>query len=290
MRIDVWSDFLCPFCHLGRRQLQLALEQFEHADEVDVIWHSFQLDRNAPAELEGSNVQRVADKYGVSLEQMEQTHRAMAEAAAEVGLDFQWDRTRGGNSYDAHRLHHYARSVGREQEFMDRLMRGWYSEGASLGDHDTLVTLATEAGLEEGAVREVLGSDDFGQEVRTDLALAGSIGISSVPTFVLDQKYGVSGAQGVESILGALRYAWDDQGNRPEPASGGGCGGGCCGGACGSGGEPAGDDAADGAPGSADSVSCGSEGCGGGSCGEGGICGSHDGHDSHAEHQHAHSS
>jgi predicted DsbA family dithiol-disulfide isomerase len=281
MRIDVWSDFLCPFCHLGRRQLTLALEQFEHADEVDVIWHSFQLDRNAPAEVEGSNVQRVADKYGVSLEQMVHTHRSMAEAAAEVGLDFQWDKTRGGNSYDAHRLHHYARSVDREQEFMDRLMRGWYTEGASIGDQETLVTLATEAGLDPMAVRGVLTSDDFGQEVRTDEALAGSIGITSVPTFVLDQKYGVSGAQGVDAILRALTYAWEDQGNRPEPASGG-CGGGCCGGGCGGGADEA---TAEAATGTDSADSCSADGCGSGGCGGGGICG---GHDADAAHAHTH--
>lgn len=252
MRIDIWSDFLCPFCHLGRRQFDLALEQFEHADDVDVVWHSFQLDRTAAPVLEGSNVQRVADKYGVSIEQMEQTHRHMAEQAAAVGLDFQWDKATGGNSYDAHRLHHYARSVGREREFMDRLMTGWYSEGAAIGDHDTLVRLSVDAGLEEPAVVAMLQSDDFGQEVRTDIALASQIGITAVPTFVLDQKYGVSGAQGVESILKAISYAWEDQGNRPAPASGGcGCGSGGCGGG-GSGGGGCG---------------CGDGGCGGGMCG-----------------------
>lgn len=289
MRIDIWSDFLCPFCHLGRRQFDLALEQFEHADDVDVVWHSFQLDRTAPAVLEGSNVQRVADKYGVNVEQMEQTHRQLAEQAAAIGLDFQWDKTSGGNSYDAHRLHHYARSVGREREFMDRLMTGWYSEGAAIGDHDTLVRLAVDAGLEESAVAQLLASDDFGQAVRTDIALATQIGITAVPTFVLDQKYGVSGAQGVDSILKAIAYAWEDQGNRPAPVSGGGCGGGCCGGACGGGAE-AGDmggsvDSAD----SADSVlaetgggcGCGAGGCGGG----GGVCGTHE-HEDAGAHRH----
>ena len=264
MRIDIWSDFVCPFCHLGRRQLELALAEFEHADDVDVVWHSYQLDRSAPDVEPGSNVQRVADKYGVSLEQMEETHRQMAEAAAEVGLDFRWDSVVGGNSYAAHRLHHYARSVGREQEFMDRLMRGWYSEGAAIGDHETLVRLAVEAGLHAGEVRSVLESDDFGQEVRTDLALAAQIGITAVPTFVLDQKYGVSGAQGVEPMLKAIRYAWEDQGNRPEPvAEGGGCGGGCCGGGCGT---PA-DDAADVAE--AEAAVCSGGGCGG-------VCGEHE--------------
>lgn len=262
MRIDVWSDFLCPFCHLGRRQLDLALAEFEHADEVDVVWHSYQLDRSAPEVAEGSNVQRVADKYGVSLEQMEETHRQMARSAAEVGLDFQWERVQGGNSYAAHRLHHYARSVGRERELMDRLMRAWYSEGASIGDQETLVRLATDAGLHAGEVRAVLESDDFGQEVRTDLALAAQIGITAVPTFVLDQKYGVSGAQGVEPMLKAIRYAWEDQGNRPEPA-GGGCGGGCCGGGCG-----------DADAGARETVDSEAAGCGGGGCG--GLCGEHE--------------
>ncbi|MDO5502954.1 MAG: DsbA family oxidoreductase [Actinomycetia bacterium] len=271
MRIDVWSDFLCPFCHLGRRQLELALADFEHRDEVDVVWHSFQLDRSAPAEIEGSNVARVAEKYDVSLEQMEETHRHMAAQAGEVGLDFQWEKVVGGNSYDAHRLHHYARSVGREQEFMGRLMTGWYSEGASIGDHETLVQIAGEAGLDEEPVREVLGSDDFGQDVRTDLALAAQIGISSVPTFVLDQKYGVSGAQGADAILKAISYAWEDQGNRPAPA-GGGCGGNCgCGGGAAQAAAPQ-DSAGTG-------CACGAGGCGGG--GGGGICGSHDEADAH---------
>ena len=285
MRIDIWSDFLCPFCHLGRRQLDLALEQFEHADEVDVVWHSFQLDRTAPAVMEGSNVQRVADKYGVSVEQMEQTHRQMAEQAAAVGLDFQWDTGTGGNSYDAHRLHHFARAVGREHEFMDRLMTGWYSEGAAIGDHTTLLRLASDAGLEESAVAQVLESDDFGQEVRTDIALAGQIGITAVPTFVLDQKYGVSGAQGVESILKAITYAWEDQGNRPAPVSGG-CGGGCCGGACGDGAQDStGDPVAE--AGSSQAPGAGGCGCGAGGCGSGGggVCGTHE-HEDVGAHRH----
>lgn len=147
---------------------------------------------------------------------------------------------------------------------MDRLSRGWYTEGASIGDVDTLVRLAGESGLDVAAVREVLDSDDFGHEVRTDLALATSIGITSVPTFVLDQKFGVSGAQGVDALLQAVRYAWADQSNRPEPVSGGGgCGGGCCGGgACdGSGGGGA---SADGGGGSGGGACDGGGGRGGG--------------------------
>ena len=245
MRIDVWSDILCPFCHLGRRHLELALEQFEHRDEVGVVWHSFQLDREAPAVEDGPVIDKIAAKYGAPREQMVAQHQQMAADAATVGLDFQWERLRGGNSYDAHRLIHLARELGREEQVTARLMRGWYTEGEAIGDHETLVRLATEAGLDEAVVRDLLAGDDHGIDVRTDLALAAQIGISSVPTFVLDQKYGVSGAQPVEVLLDSIRKVWDLQGTEPEPvAEAGGCGGGCCGGACGSGGQATADEPA----------------------------------------------
>ncbi|GAA4400002.1 protein disulfide isomerase FrnE [Fodinibacter luteus] len=265
MRIDVWSDILCPFCHLGRRHLELALEQFEHRDEVGVVWHSFQLDRTAPAVDDTPPLDRVAEKYGATREQMVAQHERMASDAASVGLDFQWERLRGGNSYDAHRLIHLAREHGREETVTERVMRGWYSEGEAIGDHDTLVRLGVEGGLAEDAVRALLAGDDHGIDVRTDLALANQIGITSVPTFVLDQKYGVTGAQPVDVLLGAIRQVWDLQGTEPEPvAAGGGCGGGCCGGACGSGGGAVEDTAAD-------AVTAGA-GCGCGSSGCGGVC------------------
>lgn len=270
VRIDVWSDILCPFCHLGRRHLELALEQFEHADETHVVWHSFQLDRNAPAVDVTPQVERVAQKYGTPVEQMEAQHERMAADAAAVGLDFRWRELRGGNSYDAHRLVHFARSVGREDEVTARVMRAWYSEGAAIGDHDTLVRLAVEAGLEEAAVRDLLAGDDFGIDVRTDEALAGQIGITSVPTFVLDQKYGVTGAQPVEVLLQSIRQVWDLQGTEPEEvAGGGGCGGGCCGGACGTG---ATDETPDDSAATAGGCGCGAGGCGG-------VCGPEDAHE-----------
>lgn len=263
VRIDVWSDILCPFCHLGRRHLELALEQFEHADEVGVVWHSFQLDRNAAAVDATPQVDRIAEKYGTPREQMVAQHEQMARDAAEVGLDFAWERLVGGNSYDAHRLLHLARSRDLEQPVTDRVLRAWYSEGAAIGDHETLVRLGVEGGLDEQDVRDLLASDDFGIDVRTDEALAGQIGITSVPTFVLDQKYGVTGAQPVEVLLQAIRQVWDLQGTEPEmPAAGGGCGGGCCGGACGSGG------AAEAETTQPEATGCG---CGAGGCG--GVCG-----------------
>ncbi len=270
MRIDVWSDILCPFCHLGRRHLELALEQLEHRDEVEVVWHSFQLDRGAPAVDDTPVVDAVAAKYGVSREQMVLQQQRMAQDAAAVGLDFQWERLRGGNSYDAHRLIHLARALGREEEVTERVMRGWYSEGAQLGDPETLVRLGVEGGLREDAVRDLLAGDDRGIDVRTDLALASQIGITAVPTFVLDQKYGVTGAQPVEVLRDAIQQVWDLQGTEPQAvAEGGGCGGGCCGGACGSGAGADGAVAEDGVPQAAPRAETGC-GCGEGGCG--GVC------------------
>ncbi len=265
MRIDVWSDILCPFCHLGRRYLQLALEQFEHADDVSVIWHSFQLDPEAPERVEGSNVERVAEKYGLALEEANASQQKLAADAAAVGLDYQWEQTVGGNSYDAHRLIHFARFQDAEEKVTDRIMRAWYSEGASIGDRQVLLELAVEAGLDAEEVRGVLDSDSFGPEVRNDIAVAHQIGITSVPTFVLDQKFGLPGAQPPEIMLNAIRYAWEDQGNT---AGGGGCGCGGCG--CG-GGAAAPENEAAPAPGTTpEPEPATAGGCGSGACGCGG--------------------
>jgi len=255
VRIDVWSDLVCPFCHLGRRHLELALERFEHADEIGVVWHSFELDRAAPAVDETPPVERIAERYGTTVEQMHSQHQLMAQDAAAVGLEFRHEELVGGSSYDAHRLIHLARAEGCEQAVTERVMRAWFSEGEALGDHETLVRLGVEGGLEEDAVRGLLGSDDFGIDVRTDEALARQIGVTAVPTFVLDQRYGVTGAQPAEVMLQAIRQVWDLQGTEPEPMAGG-CGGGCCGGGCGSAEAAAPED-----------VGCG---CGAGGCG--GVC------------------
>lgn len=269
MRIDVWSDIVCPFCHLGRRHLELALERFEHAGEVEVIWHSFELDRGAPRVGTEPAIEKVAAKYGVPLEQMVAQHEAMAAAAAAVGLDFQWQRLVVSNSYDAHRLIHAARAAGVEAPVTDRIMRAWYSEGAAIGDPAVLAPLAIEGGLAPDVVAEVLSSDDYGIDVRTDEAVAAEIGISGVPTFVLDQKFAVTGAQPVDVLVSAFEHAWADRANRPEAAAGG-CGGGCCGGGCGSNDEGAPDAAA----GACDGAGCGCSDTAGAGC-AGDLCTPH---------------
>jgi predicted DsbA family dithiol-disulfide isomerase len=238
VKIDIWSDIVCPFCYLGKRRLEGALAQFEHVDEVEVTWHSFELDRGAEPVSDVALVDLVAAKYGTSREQAVAQHRSMADAATELGLEFNWEHARYGNTFDAHRVVHLAAEQGLADAAHERLMRAYFTDGLAVGDRDVLVRVAVEIGLEEAAVRAMLESDDYGNHVRSDEATAKMLGIESVPFFVFDRKYGVSGAQPVEVFTQALETAWSTRHEVPEPvAVGGGCGGGCgaggCGGVCG---------------------------------------------------------
>jgi predicted DsbA family dithiol-disulfide isomerase len=234
VKIDIWSDIVCPFCYLGKRRLEAALAQFEHADEIEVQWHSFELDRGAAPVSDEPLVDLVAAKYGTTREQAVAQHRSMAAAAAELGLEFNWEQARYGNTFDAHRVVHLAAEQGLADAAHERLMRAYFTDGLAVGDRETLVRLATEIGLDAGAVRDMLDSDDYGNHVRSDEATAKMLGIESVPFFVLDRKYGVSGAQPVEVFSQALETAWTTRHEVPEPvAVGGGCGGGCGAGGCG---------------------------------------------------------
>jgi len=237
VEIDIWSDIVCPFCYLGKRRLEAALAAFPHRDEVRVTWHSFELDRGAEAVSDLSLVDLVARKYGITRDQAVEQHRSIASAAAELGLEFNWERARYGNTFDAHRVVHLAAEHGLAGVAHDRLMRAYFTDGLAVGDRETLASLALEIGLDESEVREMLASDDYGNHVRSDEATARMLGIEAVPFFVLDRKYGVSGAQPVEVFTQALETAWATRHERPEPvAVGAGCGGGCgdggCGGAC----------------------------------------------------------
>jgi predicted DsbA family dithiol-disulfide isomerase len=210
--------------------------QFEHADEVEVTWHSFELDRSAAPVSELPLVDLIAAKYGMTRDQAVAQHRSMAQAAAELGLEFNWEQARYGNTFDAHRVVHLAAEQGLADAAHERLMRAYFTDGLAVGDRDVLVRLAAEIGLDAEAVRVMLESDDYGNHVRSDEATAKMLGIESVPFFVLDRKYGVSGAQPVEVFTQALDTAWATRHEVPEPVVAGGCGGGCgsggCGGAC----------------------------------------------------------
>lgn len=210
MKVDIWSDVVCPFCYVGKRRLEEALGSFAHRDEVEVVWHSFQLDPSAPAIAEGRTVDKLAAKYGMTLEQAVAAQESLAANAATVGLDFNWRETKSGNTFDAHRLIHFAATQGRADAMKERLLRAFFTEGEQVGDRDVLVRLAAEAGLDEQQAREVLDSGAHAEEVRADIAQAQAYGIRGVPFFVIDGKYGISGAQPTELFSQALDQAWTE--------------------------------------------------------------------------------
>jgi predicted DsbA family dithiol-disulfide isomerase len=205
MTVEIWSDVVCPWCYVGKRRFEAALEQFEHRDDVQVMWRSFQLDPQAPRERGHSSAEHLAAKYGMSVEQAESTNAQMTELAASEGLEYHLDRTRGGNSFDAHRLIHLAAGHGLQDVMKERLMRAYFTEGEAIGDLDTLARLAEEVGVDPAP----LAGEAYADAVHADEELAARIGIRGVPFFVLDRRYGVSGAQPAELLLQALDKAWE---------------------------------------------------------------------------------
>jgi predicted DsbA family dithiol-disulfide isomerase len=207
MQVDIWSDVVCPWCYIGKRRLENALARFEHRDQVQVVFHSFELDPQAQPRPAGSNADRLAAKYGISREQAVQQNERLARMAAAEDLEFNFDRVQPGNSFDAHRVLHLAKEQGKQAEVKERLFRAYFTDGEQLGDHATLIRLAGEEGLNAGPV---LDGDAYAEEVREDERLAADLGINGVPFFVLAGRYGVSGAQPADLLLSALETAWSE--------------------------------------------------------------------------------
>ena len=208
MELEIWSDIACPWCYIGKRRLEAALEDFEHADEVTITWRSFELDPNAPAERAGELAGHLASKYGMPIEQARQSQEAITATAAAEGLDFRLGVARSGNTFDGHRLVHLAAEHGLQAPMKERLMRAYFSEGQLISDPETLVALGIEVGLPESEIRELLAGERFADEVRADEQAAAGLGVSGVPTFIVDRSVGVTGAQPPELILEMLRQGW----------------------------------------------------------------------------------
>ncbi|CAN5514251.1 DsbA family oxidoreductase [soil metagenome] len=211
MQLDVWSDVVCPWCYIGLANLDAALEQFEHADDVELVLHSFQLDPGAPLRDDQPVVERLAEKYGTSVGEIRAGQARLISLGAERGIDFRFDQAIGGNTFDARQLLHLALRRDLQVELKHRLGRAYFTDGQPIGDPDTLRKAAVDVGLDPEEVDAVLAGDAFADDVRQDLATARQIGISGVPFFVADQKLAVSGAQPPEALLGMLRQAWEAQ-------------------------------------------------------------------------------
>jgi predicted DsbA family dithiol-disulfide isomerase len=210
MQVDIFSDVVCPWCAVGKRRFESALARFEHADEIDVVWRAFELDPHAPARREGDHAEHVAKKYGMSRQQAQAAGDQLTAKAAVEGLEFHFDRLQSGNTFDAHRLLHYAGTVGPgfQDALKERLFVAYFTEGEPIGEPDTLVRLAAEVGLDPTECAQILAGDRYGAEVRADEREALELGVTGVPFFVVDGKFGIPGAQDADTILDVLRRAW----------------------------------------------------------------------------------
>jgi predicted DsbA family dithiol-disulfide isomerase len=210
MQVEIWSDPVCPWCYLGKRRFERALESFGHRDEVTVVYRSFELDPSAPPGVTTPTVERLAGKYGMTAGQADDAQRQMEQRAAQDGLEFRMDSLRSGNTRDAHRLLHLAKAHGVQAELAERLHRAYFTEQASIFDQSSLTELAVGAGLDRDDVIRVLTSQEYGDAVDTDEAMAQALGVNGVPLFVIDRRYGISGAQPPEVIAQVLDQAWAD--------------------------------------------------------------------------------
>jgi predicted DsbA family dithiol-disulfide isomerase len=213
MRIEVWSDVVCPWCYIGKRRLERALAEFPHADRVEVVYRSYELDPDAPKDAVEPVVEVLARKYGGGPERVRAMMAQVTEVAATEGLEYHLDRTLRGNTVDAHRLLHLALAEGGSRlqgELKEALLAAYFTRTENVADAHVLRKVSVDVGLDPARVDDVLASDAFLDDVRADAAQAQAMGAGGVPFFVLDRKYGVSGAQPTEVLAETIRRAWDE--------------------------------------------------------------------------------
>ncbi len=207
MQVEIWSDVICPWCYIGKRRFEMALANFEHKESVKVIWRSFELDPKSPQQYPVTLEEMLSRKYNVSMQEAAAMNARVSGLAQEVGLNYQLSKARPGNTFDAHRLLHFATSRQLGDKATERIMQAYFSESLAIGDRAALAKLAAEFGIDESEVLAMLESDAYTSEVRADEASAVKYGISGVPFFVINEKVGISGAQPVETFAQALKQA-----------------------------------------------------------------------------------
>jgi predicted DsbA family dithiol-disulfide isomerase len=207
MEIHVWSDIACPWCYIGKRSLETALARIEDPGDITVIWRSFELDPHAPAKSELSMDALLAKKYHMTMDQVAATQTRITEVAKGFGLDYHLGDLQSGNTFDAHRLVHFAATHGLGDAMKERLFLAYFTEGQLMSDHEVLVSCATDLGLEERDVRAMLKSDAYASDVRFDEEQARANDFSAVPTFVVDGRFAVSGAQDPEVLVTMIERA-----------------------------------------------------------------------------------
>lgn len=215
MKVEVWSDFVCPFCYIGKKQLEKAIKDAGYAGQVKIEFKSFLLDPTTPVDTEESVYDNLSKKYGMPMDEVKKMTNSVVERAKEVGLEYNFDEMKTANTLKAHRLVKWAYSRGKGAELTEQLFQAYFIEGKAIGKHDVLLKLVEEVGLIREEAEKVLNSDQFSEEVEKDIKQAQSYGVRGVPFFVFENKYGISGAQPQELFEQTVKKVAEEKGLTP---------------------------------------------------------------------------
>ncbi len=210
LKIQIWSDIMCPFCYIGKRRIEEALRLFEHKESVDIEWKSYQLDASFVASANDNMADHLAHKYGKDTDWAQGMLDNMTQNAKTAGLDFHFEKAILANSFNAHRLLHLAKKYQLSNDLEELLFKAYLTEGKNINDTNTLKQLGISVGLNSDEINEVLESNAYANEVKQDIQKAQSIGVQGVPFFVFDSKYAVSGAQPATAFLETLEKVWQE--------------------------------------------------------------------------------
>lgn len=214
MKIEVWSDYVCPFCYIGKRQLEKAIQDSGYEGQIEVEYKSFLLDPNTPVDTDESVYESLSKKYNSSIEQVKQMTAGVAERAKEVGLNYNFDEMKSANTVKAHRLTKWVRVQNEElsKQFTERVLKAYFLEGQAIGKDEVLLQFVDELGLDVEEARHILTTDSFVDEVNQDIYEAQQIGVKGVPFFVFNNKWGISGAQPQPLFEQTIEQAAQDAG------------------------------------------------------------------------------
>lgn len=209
LKVDIWSDVQCPWCYIGKRKFEAGVKAFGRPVEVE--YHSYELSPDTPVDFDGSPIDYLSQRKGLPLEQVNEMLERVTGIAADVGLDYHYDLVHQTNTRKAHEVLHYAKAHGKQSEMKERLLKGYFIEGAHVGRLEQLADLASEIGLNPDDVLRSLEASEYADAVEADVQQAQAYGIQGVPFYVIDGKYGISGAQPAEAFAGALEQAFSER-------------------------------------------------------------------------------
>lgn len=223
MKVEIWSDIVCPFCYIGKRKFENALNAFDRNEPIEIVWHSYQLDPDL-IPVKGQSVdQYLAIKKGVSLEKGKEMNDYMSGIAKGVGLEYNFDKAIVNNTMNAHRLLHLAKKEAVQNDVKEKLFAAYYTHGKDVGDTEVLIEVGESAGLNVDEIRNMLNSNEYLREVRIDQLRGEQIGVEGVPFFVFNNKYAVSGAQSAEVFANVLEKVWEEEKPLVEVTAAGFC-------------------------------------------------------------------